>query len=372
LTSLDADREVAAIARIDVVPTILEVVCRTTGMGFAAVARVSEDRWIACEVRDEIQFGLQPGGELKVETTICHEIRESGRAVVIDDVAADEAFCGHPTPAMYGFRSYISMPIRRPNGAFFGTLCAIDPRPAKLNTPETIGMFRLFADLIGFHLDAQDRLATSETALVTRARDQDPGADREQRAAHGRPHRRCARFRARAPRRRHRAQPLERPARPRPRAGRRRAARRLAGSRDRGRDRRVRPGRLRPRAHRPTSVEPPRHALSHGAPDRPVRVRASIEGGRFELFVANAGDPIPAATQERLFQPFVRASARPTHQGLGLGLYIASEIARAHGGTLEVSSTPEETRFTFRMAAAAGEHAPAPPARSTARASAGS
>ena len=50
------------------VPTILEVVCRTTGMGFAAVARVTEDRWIACEVHDEIQFGLRPGGELEVET----------------------------------------------------------------------------------------------------------------------------------------------------------------------------------------------------------------------------------------------------------------------------------------------------------------
>jgi signal transduction histidine kinase len=36
-------------------------------------------------------------------------------------------------------------------------------------------------------------------------------------------------------------------------------------------------------------------------------------------------------------------------QGLGLGLYISSEIAKAHRGTLEVSSTPEETRFTFRM-----------------------
>jgi len=33
-------------------------------------------------------------------------------------------------------------------------------------------------------------------------------------------------------------------------------------------------------------------------------------------------------------------------------LYIASEIARAHGGTLEVASTAEETRFTFRMAVA--------------------
>ena len=135
-------------------------------MGFAAVARVTEDRWIACAVRDEIAFGLQPGGELKVETTICSEIRDSGKAVVIDHVAEDEAFCGHPTPAMYGFQSYISMPILRPDGSFFGTLCAIDPRPMRLKTPETIGMFRLFTNLIGFHLDARERLAKSEAALL--------------------------------------------------------------------------------------------------------------------------------------------------------------------------------------------------------------
>ena len=49
---------------------------------------------------------------------------------------------------------------------FFGTLCAIDPLPAKLKTPETIGMFRLFADLIGVHLDAQERLQISEAALL--------------------------------------------------------------------------------------------------------------------------------------------------------------------------------------------------------------
>src|SRR6478735_2587755 len=103
------DDDVSAVARIDAVPTILEVVCRVTGMGFAAVARVTEDRWIACAVRDEIQFGLKPGGELKVETTICHEIRQSHKAVIIDHVAEDQTFCGHHTPAMYGFQSYISV-----------------------------------------------------------------------------------------------------------------------------------------------------------------------------------------------------------------------------------------------------------------------
>ena len=167
----DSDRslqeDVALIASIDAVPTILEVCCRTTGMGFAAVARVTEDRWIACAVRDEIAFGLKPGGELRVETTICDAIRASGNAVVIDHVAEDDDFCGHPTPALYGFQSYISMPIFRRDGAFFGTLCAIDPKPAKLKNTQNVGMFKLFAELISFNVDAQERLASSEAALFS-------------------------------------------------------------------------------------------------------------------------------------------------------------------------------------------------------------
>ncbi|MGA8197520.1 MAG: GAF domain-containing protein, partial [Acetobacteraceae bacterium] len=154
-----------AIGRIPAVPTILDVVCRTTGMGFAAVARVTEDRWIACNVKDDIAFGLQPGGELKIETTICNEIREHREPVIIENVAEDEAYCVHQTPAMYGFQSYISVPIVLPNGTFFGTLCAIDPKPRMLKTPEVIGMFRLFAELIAFHLDANTRLSVSEATL---------------------------------------------------------------------------------------------------------------------------------------------------------------------------------------------------------------
>jgi len=158
--------DVAAISRIDAVASILEIVCRTTGMGFAAVARVTRDRWVACAVRDEIAFGLLPGGELDVKTTICDEIRDSGRAVVIDHVAEDKDFCNHHTPRTYGLQSYISMPIILPDGAFFGTLCAIDPHPARLNRPEVIGMFKNFAQLIAFHLDAQARAAKQDAALL--------------------------------------------------------------------------------------------------------------------------------------------------------------------------------------------------------------
>lgn len=87
-----------------------------------------------------------------------------------------------------------------------------------------------------------------------------------------------------------------------------------------------------------------------------LRVRAALSEaaeGPFELSVSNAGDPIPPSAQERLFQPFFRGVAQPDQQGLGLGLYIAFEIANAHGGSLAVASSADETRFTFRMPLAA-------------------
>jgi sigma-B regulation protein RsbU (phosphoserine phosphatase) len=91
------------------------------------------------------------------------------------------------------------------------------------------------------------------------------------------------------------------------------------------------------------------NALTHGAADRPVSVRGSTTEGILRLSVANEGNPIPPAVMERLFQPFFRGAAQANHLGLGLGLYIASQIAQAHGGTLDVTSTPDETRFTFTM-----------------------
>jgi sigma-B regulation protein RsbU (phosphoserine phosphatase) len=91
------------------------------------------------------------------------------------------------------------------------------------------------------------------------------------------------------------------------------------------------------------------NALTHGDPKQPVRLRAVTEAGRLEVSVANAGEPITDAALSRLFQPFFRGEVRPSKQGLGLGLHIASEIAKAHGGTLEAQSNQAETRFTLRM-----------------------
>jgi sigma-B regulation protein RsbU (phosphoserine phosphatase) len=91
------------------------------------------------------------------------------------------------------------------------------------------------------------------------------------------------------------------------------------------------------------------NAVTHGAPEQPIRLTASAREDLFEVSVANAGKPISKAAMARLFQPFFRGTVRKNQQGLGLGLYIASEIAKAHGGTLTVTSTSAETRFTFAM-----------------------
>jgi signal transduction histidine kinase len=90
------------------------------------------------------------------------------------------------------------------------------------------------------------------------------------------------------------------------------------------------------------------NAIDHGAPDQPIQVTAATQDGWFEFSVTNAGEEIPPASLDHIFDPYARGH-RSTRQGLGLGLYIANEIAKAHGGTLNVASTSDQTNFTFRM-----------------------
>ena len=71
------------------IEAILLEVCHATRMGFVAVARVTEDRWIAAQVLDRIDFGLNPGDELDVKKTICDEIRDCGQAIIIDRIFED-------------------------------------------------------------------------------------------------------------------------------------------------------------------------------------------------------------------------------------------------------------------------------------------
>jgi GAF domain-containing protein len=138
--------EVAADGDNDAIRAILDEVCRITQMGFAAVARVTDTRWIAAQVLDKVEFGLDPGDELDIKTTICNEIRDSGQMIVIDNVAADPDWRTHPVPIIYGFKSYVSIPLFLSDGSFYGTLCALDPAARQLSAPATITALTNFAD----------------------------------------------------------------------------------------------------------------------------------------------------------------------------------------------------------------------------------
>ena len=116
------------------------------------------------------RFRSARGWELKVQTTLCHEIRQHHQIIVIDNVAKDPIYCGHHTPRVYGLQSYVSVPIILPNGRFVGTLCAIHSKTAHVNNPQTIGTFKLFAELIAYHLDASDKLDEARVNFWTSAR----------------------------------------------------------------------------------------------------------------------------------------------------------------------------------------------------------
>jgi signal transduction histidine kinase len=280
------------------------------------------------------------------------------------------------------------MPIILEDGTFFGTLCAIDPRPARLATPETVGMFKLFAELIATHLGAIDRLAFSEANLLS---ERETSELREQFiAVLGHDLRNPLASIAAGTRLLAKAKSQE-------------ATAEILGSMQKSTARMssliddildFARGRLGGGLTVSRSMQPVQpileqviselglsfpgqtidarfaltenvrcdggriaqlfsnllgNALSHGTAAMPVRVWAATRENAFELSVANSGEPIAAEALAKLFQPFYRGASRPSLQGLGLGLFIASEIARAHGGTLTVDSTAQETRFTLKM-----------------------
>ena len=84
------------------------------------------------------------------------------------------------------------------------------------------------------------------------------------------------------------------------------------------------------------------NAMSYGAAEAPVTVHATIEAASFAISVHNLGPSIAPETQATLFQPMTRGAPESSaSRSVGLGLFIVHEIARAHGGSTFVRSTPE-------------------------------
>lgn len=100
------------------------------------------------------------------------------------------------------------------------------------------------------------------------------------------------------------------------------------------------------------------NAVQHGDPGSPIRLSLGQRDGTVSVVVHNHGLPIPPEALQVIFNPLVQVamSESEPHErpstSLGLGLFISREIALAHGGTIEVTSTAERgTSFTVRLPA---------------------
>jgi signal transduction histidine kinase len=394
--------DVASISRIDAVALILRSLAEITGMRYAAVARVTETSWTACAALDQLGFGIGPGDELAIDLTLCKEVREQRRLIVFNQASTHPLYRDHPVPRHYGFESYVAVPILRASGEFFGTLCAIDPEPSTVENPQTVRTLELYAQLISAQLDLQerlqsseltrtalgDRLGRSETALLD---EKATGRLRDQFIA-------VLGHDLRSPLQsvmlgtyvlgRMALPPAATPVLQNLTRGGARMKELIDNILDfaRGQLGGGIPLSLQPEpqlasligqwaadigaSHRRhvdlhTDITTTVHcdanrlsqlltnlltnALQHGAPDAPVRVGAVMADGAFVLSVENGGDPIPPDKRAHLFQPFSRTPGEAASPGLGLGLYIAAEIAKAHGGLISVESTAENTRFEVRL-----------------------
>ncbi len=382
--------DVAAVQRIASIPSLLATVAQITGLRFTCIARVTPESWTACAVLDQLGMGLLPNATRAVGTTLCDLVRTSGKALVIDAASTDPAFKAHPIPAQFGFESFISVPIRRQNGDYFGTLSGIDPLPKNLSGTAALASMTLFAELISQQLSSQQVLEETQVALLDA---RETSELREQFIAvlgHD----------------------LRNPlgtiitgaelmllslgdekkltilAKLVQGSGKRMAALvddvvdltrgkmgggiplNLAPHADLGDAlrqvveelRSTYPQRdIRLEAHALGTVlcDAPRlaqlcsnllkNALVYGDTSKPVGVAAHVADDALELAVTNHGPRMSDDTVAHLFKPYWRAAAKSPHEGLGLGLFIVGEIARSHGGTMTVSSSDELTTFLFRL-----------------------
>ena len=96
-----------------------------------------------------------------------------------------------------------------------------------------------------------------------------------------------------------------------------------------------------------------RNAIKYGAPDAPVYVGLNGDAAGVVLEVRNSGPVIEPTDLDQIFEPLKRGSDNENKHdadgSLGLGLYIAREIAKGHGGSIEARSDETETVFAVRL-----------------------
>jgi signal transduction histidine kinase len=380
--------DISMVAQISAVPSMLEMVCKESGMGFSAIARVTESSWTACAVRDNINLGIQPGERMSLETTTCQKSRT--RRTPIVDFHADFPTTQARRSDQRKLSVFVSVPIVLCDGEHFGSICVMDTTATRVCESRLIPLLKLFSTMISAHLDAgragrytegllkaeREWAILREESIAVLGHDlRTPLAaisssidylklqlDSSETAVA------CNLMRSSVKRMTKLVDDLLDFAHDRMGAGIPTQIRSVDNLSEHLQD--VIAEVSRAHAHRTITAhfnivhmiecDPARmqqllanllaNAVAYGECSHAVHVSAVTDDFFLTLEVTNHGEPIPAESIPKLFQPYWRGCRSSNNEGLGLGLYICQQIVVAHFGTIEVSSSKESgTRFVAQI-----------------------
>lgn len=369
---------------------MMALVAKTTAMRWVCIAEVTPDSWTICAVHDQLAMGWQPGDGIATQPAFMDQVQHNEVGLVTDTLRATPLYQTRVIPQQLGFASYFSLPVNRADGSFFGTLCGFDPDPVPLTTPTTLNMLHQLADLLTSQIEVAVQLKDTKQALTA---EQEAAKQRERfiavlahdiktplsamlmgAAVIGRLAQddKILALVQRIVRSGHRIDALMNDVLDFTHgkiggllAVNREVTTTLSEALQHVVDelQYVYPGRritTRFGFAGPLICDVKRvgqllsnlviNAIVHGDQHTPIHVTANNDLHYLYLSVSNSGPAISSNTAACLFQPFWRGEQARKSPGLGLGLYIASQISQSHDGTLVVDSTPEQTVFTFIIA----------------------
>ena len=387
----------------------LELACAVSGMRVALIGEVGEQQWRAIHALDRAGLGISAGLQLDLVNTFCRDVTATGEAIWFGDYREDAKRCGSPIPAMHGFRSYISVPVVLADGRVYGTLCTLDPEPRPV-TDEILHAMRALGAVVAEQIGV---LESHEADEFTRGSSADPASSPERRLQASEVLNNALRQEGKereefiavlAHDLRNPLQAIRVTSDLLSLSATSEAQQSLLRHLDDSADRmaelievtldfargrlgsgialRVRPWHdlsallanaaeqaMAPYPGCPLIVELALpeivncdadrlcqlvgnlliNAAIHGRKGSPIALRGHADDEVLVLEVRNEG-VIAEASMKSLFEPFHRTGDQRLDSGLGLGLYIASQIAVSHGGALSVQSGDSiGTTFTLRM-----------------------